>query len=66
MSRPHGQFRRLAPIPGTHPPAPLDGAQLNTRPQSTSARGLRVPEMSKGWTVKEGFMEEVAVRLEIR
>lgn len=51
--------------PCTHAPSPLDAAQSNTGLQSTSALGLRISEMSKGWTVKEGFVEEVAMRLEI-
>lgn len=59
-----GEFRRLDPFPPA--PSPLDAAQLNTRLQSTSALGLRISEISKGWTVKEGFVEEVAMRLEIR
>lgn len=33
--------------------------------QSPSVLGLRIPEMTKGWAVKEGFLEEAAVSLEL-
>lgn len=47
------------------PSAPLERAQRNAKLQRTNTLGLRIKGMSEAWAVKEGFMEEVAMSLEI-
>lgn len=74
VSRPVDDPRMCSPalkkcvrVRGTErgPSAPPESAQRNAKLQHTNTLGLRVKGMSEAWTVKEGFMEEVAMSLEI-
>lgn len=60
-------LKKCTRVRGTErcPSAPLERAQGNAKLQRTNTPGLRIEGMSEAWAVQEGFMEEVAMSLEI-